>query len=139
MPLYEDRCNAVNRIPVDSATALAIGPQAAANAIVAALRQRAGTAGRRIAASLDGWYGVVWAALAGMRSDNDTDGRFLHALTLTVGQRVIVRSKQDPRRRTDIELFQSAVIPAGLGPYEIVNCFNGGGQNTVVQLRWKKG
>ena len=73
------------------------------------------------------------------RADSDTDGRFMHILTLTVGERVIVRSKLDPKRCTDIELFQSVVIPAGFGPYEIINCFTGGGQNTVVQLRWKKG
>ncbi|GHV00398.1 hypothetical protein FACS1894211_07600 [Clostridia bacterium] len=70
-------------------------------------------------------------------AQNDTEGRFLHILTLTVGKRVAVVSKADPSRRAEIDLFQSAVIPASFGEYEIQNA--DGGRCTVVQLRWKKG
>ena len=66
MPLYEDRRNAVNHIAVSPqiAASLAIGPQSAARALVQALAARSAAAGRRIAASLDGWYGVPWNDLA---------------------------------------------------------------------------
>lgn len=71
------------------------------------------------------------------RGENDTQMRFLHILTLTVGEKVIVRSKSDPRYHTDIELFQSVVVPASFGEYEVINASKG--FCTVVQLRWKEG
>lgn len=71
------------------------------------------------------------------RAENDTDGRFLNILTLTVGKRVRVISKANPAYQTEIELFQSCVVPACFGAYEIVN--EDGGFSTVVQIRWKKG
>ena len=71
------------------------------------------------------------------RGENDTQGRFAHVLTLTVGERAVVRSKAHPERCAQINLFQSVVIPAAFGAYELLNPT--GGQNTVVLLRWKKG
>jgi len=71
------------------------------------------------------------------RADNDTEGRFLHIVTLTVGQRVTIRSKSNPAFQTTIYKFQSALVPACFGTYEFLN--EDEGACTVVQLRWKKG
>ncbi|MGI6112947.1 MAG: hypothetical protein ACOYEJ_02355 [Mahellales bacterium] len=70
-------------------------------------------------------------------AQNDTQGRFMHIVTLTVGDRVEIRSKNNPELKTEIELFQSAIVPACFGEYEFINMTQG--QCTVVQLRWKKG
>jgi hypothetical protein len=71
------------------------------------------------------------------RAENDTEGKFMNILTLTVGGRVKIVSKANPAYQTEIELFQSCVVPACFGEYEIVNV--SGGFSTVVQIRWKKG
>lgn len=71
------------------------------------------------------------------QADNDTQGRFMHILTLTVGERVRIISRTDPERSAEIECFQSAVVPAAFGEYSIINL--AGGTCTVVQLRWKQG
>lgn len=71
------------------------------------------------------------------RADNDTESKFLNILTLTTGDRVAIQSKADPSRRTEIMKFQSAIVPACFGEYEIVNLKEG--SCTVVQLRWKEG
>ncbi len=71
------------------------------------------------------------------RAENDTEGRFLNIVTLTVGKRVLVRSKAHPERSNEMVKFQSLLVPAGFGPYEFVNLE--GGACTVVQLRWKRG
>jgi hypothetical protein len=71
------------------------------------------------------------------RAENDTQGRFLHIVTPTVGERVAIRSLDNPALATEVELFQSAVVPACFGRYEFVNLT--GGQCTVAQIRWKKG
>ncbi|HUU94156.1 MAG TPA: hypothetical protein VM487_00320 [Phycisphaerae bacterium] len=71
------------------------------------------------------------------RADNDTLGRFMHIVTLTVGSRVTIRSKSNPGFRNEIGKFQSALVPACFGEYEFIN--EDGGDCTVVQLRWKKG
>jgi hypothetical protein len=70
-------------------------------------------------------------------AENDTEGRFLHILTVTVGKRVTIRSKADPARASSILKFQSAVVPACFGPYEMVH--EAEGTCTVVQMRWKLG
>lgn len=70
-------------------------------------------------------------------AENNTEGKFCHVVTLTVGERVLIRSKSNPELSTEIELFQSAVIPACFGEYEYVNL--GKGLSTIVQIRWKKG
>lgn len=71
------------------------------------------------------------------KAQNNTQGKFMNIVTLTVGERVKIRSKSNPELETEIELFQSAIVPACFGEYEFINM--GGGQCTVVQLRWKKG
>jgi len=71
------------------------------------------------------------------RADADTQGRFMHVVTLTVGSRVTIRSKSDPARRNTIYKWQSALVPACFGEYEYVN--EEGGDCTVVQMRWKRG
>jgi hypothetical protein len=71
------------------------------------------------------------------RAENDTEGRFMHIVTLTVGDRVVIRSKSNPAHRNEIRKFQSALVPACIGEYEFVN--EAGGDCTVVQMRWKKG
>lgn len=71
------------------------------------------------------------------RADNDTEGRFLHVVTLTVGNQVTIRSKANPAFRNTIRKFQSAIVPACFGEYEFVN--EDGSACTVVQFRWKRG
>jgi len=71
------------------------------------------------------------------RADNDTEGKFLHILTLTVGNNVTIRSKANPAFHNTIRQFQSALIPACFGEYELVN--EDRSACTVVQLRWKRG
>lgn len=71
------------------------------------------------------------------RAEHTTSGKFLQAMTLTVGDKVTIRSKADPTRRAVIEKFQCALIPAGFGDYEVIN--EQGGQCTVVMWRLKKG
>jgi hypothetical protein len=50
---------------------------------------------------------------------------------------VLIRSLDDPRRCTEIHRFQSCIIPACFGRYEMINLT--GGQATLTQIRWKKG
>ncbi|HEY5583210.1 MAG TPA: hypothetical protein VIK78_01810 [Ruminiclostridium sp.] len=71
------------------------------------------------------------------KAENNTEGKFCHIVTLTIGDRVIIRSKSNPELETEIELFQSAVIPACFGEYEYINM--GNKQCSIVQIRWKKG
>jgi len=71
------------------------------------------------------------------RADADTEGKFMHIVTLTVGKEVTIRSKRDPKLANTLRKWQSALVPAAFGEYEFSN--PDGGQCTVVQLRWKKG
>ena len=71
------------------------------------------------------------------KADNDTQGKFAHILTLTIGKRVRIRNRRNMEYGTEIELFQSAIIPACFGEYELVSV--DGGFCEIVQLRWKKG
>jgi len=71
------------------------------------------------------------------RADNDTEGRFLHILTLTVGNSVTIRSKANPAFHSTLRKFQSALVPACFGEYELVS--EDRSACTVVQLRWKRG
>ena len=68
---------------------------------------------------------------------NDTENRFMHILTLTVGTSVRIVSKANPAYSTSLNRFQSVIIPADFGEYEILN--NDEGFSTIVQLRWKEG
>lgn len=67
----------------------------------------------------------------------DTLGRFAHVITLTIGKKALIRSKADPSLCTRIDLFQSAIVPASFGAYEIVS--ENGDFCEAVCLRWKKG
>jgi hypothetical protein len=71
------------------------------------------------------------------RAENNTDGKFLHIVTLTVGNQVTIRSNANPAFSNTIRKFQSAIVPACFGEYEFVN--EDGSACTVVQLRWKRG
>jgi hypothetical protein len=71
------------------------------------------------------------------RAENDTEGKFLHIVTLTMGKKVLIRSKREPGLCNTMLKFQSALVPACFGEYEFVN--EDGGACTVVQLRWKSG
>jgi hypothetical protein len=71
------------------------------------------------------------------RADNDTEGKFLHVVTLTVGNEILIRSKSNPAFCNSIRKFQSALIPASFGAYEFVNIDRGA--CTIVQMRWKRG
>jgi hypothetical protein len=66
-----------------------------------------------------------------------TDGRFMHIATLTVGSCVRIASTANPERSSEIDLFQSVVIPASFGSYEVRN--ESTGFCTLVILRWKIG
>ncbi len=73
------------------------------------------------------------------RGEYTTGGRFIHAVTLTVGENVTIRSISDPEKETNIDFFQTSLIPAGFGDYEIVNSNKNGGVCTVTLWRWKVG
>ncbi len=68
-------------------------------------------------------------------AEDSTGDKYLKILTLTVGTRVIIRSKSTPARHTTINRFQSAILPATFGDYEIIN--DDGGYSTVVEFSWK--
>ena len=66
-----------------------------------------------------------------------TEGKFMHMFTLTVGTKVTVRSKANPELKAECDKFQTLVIPASFGDYEVIN--EEGGRATCVIQRWKKG
>lgn len=68
---------------------------------------------------------------------NDTEGKYMHMVTLVQGEHVTIRSKKNPERQTTIDRYQACIIPAGFGEHEYINeC---GGQAMVVLIRMKKG
>ena len=71
------------------------------------------------------------------RAEYTTQGKYLMAMTLTVGNRAIIRSKAHPERKTVIDRLQCALIPAGFGEFEVIA--EGSCVNTVVLWRLKKG
>ena len=66
-----------------------------------------------------------------------TEGKFMNMLTLTVGSKVTVRSKANPEYFAVCDKFQTLVVPACFGDYEIIN--EEGGRATCVIQRWKQG
>ncbi len=71
------------------------------------------------------------------RAEYSTQGKILHVLSLTRGKKVIVRSKRDPRIESPIVSWQSCILPAAFGDYEVIN--TGEGECELVILRWKNG
>jgi len=67
----------------------------------------------------------------------DTEGEFVHVVTLAVGNEVTIRSKRDPKLTNTIRRRQPALAPAGFGEYELVK--EDGAACVVVQLRWERG
>nr|MBQ4319737.1 hypothetical protein [Clostridia bacterium] len=70
------------------------------------------------------------------RAEDTTDGKYVKILTLTVGTKVRIISKNDPSLYTLINRFQSAIVPASFGDYEVIN--DDGGNSTIVEFSWKK-
>jgi len=68
------------------------------------------------------------------RSEGTTGGK-PQILTLTVGTWVEVVSKKNPACKTTINRFQSAILPASFGDFEVIN--PDGGHSTVVVFSWK--
>ena len=71
------------------------------------------------------------------RGEHDTGGKILHIVTLTVGNQVTLRSRKKPQFKTTLYKWQSALVPACMGEYELIN--DAEGLCTVVIHRWKKG
>jgi len=71
------------------------------------------------------------------KAEYDTQGKFMHMVALTNGDRVRIQSKKNPDFSTEIEWFQGACIPSCFGDYEVVNLKEG--LCTLVLIRWKKG
>jgi hypothetical protein len=69
------------------------------------------------------------------KAEYSTEGKYAHIITLTVGDNIVIRSKKNPELKTNINLFQSAVIPAAFGDYILEN--SKGGQCTAVVFHWK--
>ena len=71
------------------------------------------------------------------KGEYSTEGKFMHMLTLTVGSKVTVVSKSNPEYKAECDKFQTLVVPACFGDYEIIN--EEGGRATCVIQRWKQG
>lgn len=72
------------------------------------------------------------------RAEYSTDGKILHIITLTKGNQATIRSKANPKAESPIVRWQSAILPAGFGDYEIINPAEPNGEMEVVILRWKQ-
>lgn len=70
------------------------------------------------------------------QAENDTEGKYMHIVTLSEGKHVTIRSKENPEYSTTIERLQSCVIPAGFGKHEYIN--QDGTHAMVVLIRLKK-
>jgi hypothetical protein len=71
------------------------------------------------------------------RAEYDTQGKFMHIPTLTVGKKVKIRSLANPEWETELDQWQACMIPAGFGKYEVINMNEGA--CTLVLIRWRKG
>lgn len=58
------------------------------------------------------------------RYEDDTQGRF-HVLALVDGERVMVRSLRNPERSYIQNSLDIVVVPANMGPYEVINLVEG--------------
>jgi hypothetical protein len=71
------------------------------------------------------------------RGVHDTEGKYMHIPTLTVGKRIKIRSLANPELEAEIDQWQACMIPAAFGKYECINM--GEGACTLVYIRWAKG
>lgn len=71
------------------------------------------------------------------KAEYSTYDKFLQIVTLTVGNKVMIRSKSDDTKVAYIDRLQSIAVPAGFGDYEII-CEDGSFCTCVV-FRMKKG
>ena len=69
------------------------------------------------------------------RAEGDTEGRFLQILTLAEGKMVKIRPKHDPAREVTVERLQAVLIPAGIGPYEVINLHEGSCTGVIIRLK----
>jgi hypothetical protein len=67
---------------------------------------------------------------------HSTEGRFLQIPTLTVGDKVVIRSLSNPKLEMSLDFLQACLIPAGFGDYEFIS--PDGVELTVVMIRLKK-
>jgi hypothetical protein len=72
------------------------------------------------------------------RAEYSTGGKILHIITLTKGKQVMIRSKAHPEVESQVVRWQSAILPAALGDYEIVNPDEPNGEFEIVVLRFKQ-
>ena len=70
-------------------------------------------------------------------AEHSTQGKFLQAVTLTVGRQATIRSKAHPERQTVIDRLQCALVPASFGEYDIFT--EEGCPATVVLWQLKQG
>ncbi len=68
---------------------------------------------------------------------NDTEGKYMHMVTLTEGKSITIRSIDHPEYSTTIERLQACIIPAGFGRHEYIN--EDGAHAMLVLIRLKKG
>ena len=69
------------------------------------------------------------------RAEGDTEGRFLQILTLAEGKKIKIRPKDDPTREVTVERLQAVLIPAGIGPYEVINLHEGACTGVIIRLK----
>jgi hypothetical protein len=70
------------------------------------------------------------------QAENDTEGKYMHIVTLTEGKQITIRSKENPGYSTTIERLQACIIPAGFGKHEYIN--QDGNHAMIVLIRLKK-
>jgi uncharacterized membrane protein len=75
-------------------------------------------------------------AVFGERYEDDTIDRF-HVLVLVDGEQVLIRSKKNPARFFRQKYLDMVVVPAGFGPYEVIN--EGVGIVTIHKTLLKEG
>jgi len=63
------------------------------------------------------------------------EGRFLQILTLAEGKMVKIRPRHDPACEVTVERLQAVLIPAGIGPYEVINLHEGTCTGVIIRLK----
>jgi mannose-6-phosphate isomerase class I len=99
------------------------------------LRQEEGFA-EYIVGEHDLLYFSLRNAVFAKRYEDETSDRF-HVLVLVDGEKVLIRSKTDPSRFFKQNYLEMVIIPAGFGPYEVIN--EGVGLITLHKTLLKEG